>query len=186
MLIYFKELDLEAGYAVLAEDKRNRLVAGKPVSTPSGKSLFEALKGSSLKCWNCEREGNCWIANKGKNDKVSKPTLDLFARGNDGSYTLMTRDHIIPRSRGGNNDVENLRMACSPCNSARGNDMNAEDSAFMESNRHLILPNFVPKESAPTIAVTTASKKAKRKRKKAAAKAKRLPHLTTMLALALA
>ncbi len=30
-------------------------------------------------------------------------------------------DHIIPRSLGGGNTIENLIVACGPCNCARGN-----------------------------------------------------------------
>ena len=29
-------------------------------------------------------------------------------------------DHIVPRSRGGDNGLDNLRAACGPCNSRRG------------------------------------------------------------------
>lgn len=32
-----------------------------------------------------------------------------------------TLDHVIPRSKGGTNALRNLRLACSPCNSERGN-----------------------------------------------------------------
>ncbi|MFJ8152239.1 HNH endonuclease [Streptomyces sp. NPDC094468] len=32
-----------------------------------------------------------------------------------------TADHIVPLSRGGTNDIENLRPACGPCNFSRGN-----------------------------------------------------------------
>lgn len=31
-----------------------------------------------------------------------------------------TRDHLIPRSRGGGNHIGNLVLACSDCNQARG------------------------------------------------------------------
>lgn len=72
-----------------------------------------------------------------QNDIVSKPVLDLFAEAN-GKYVLMTRDHIIPRSLGGINDVKNLRVGCQPCNSARGNSMNEEDLKFMEEHPELI------------------------------------------------
>jgi len=37
-----------------------------------------------------------------------------------------TRDHIIPKSRGGMNLYENVVLSCAPCNSERG-DMPAED-----------------------------------------------------------
>ncbi len=35
----------------------------------------------------------------------------------------LTLDHFKPRSRGGLNTVENLRLACFPCNSQRGNSL---------------------------------------------------------------
>jgi 5-methylcytosine-specific restriction endonuclease McrA len=36
---------------------------------------------------------------------------------------VMTVDHLLPRSRGGDNSLENLIPACRKCNYARGNKM---------------------------------------------------------------
>jgi 5-methylcytosine-specific restriction endonuclease McrA len=36
---------------------------------------------------------------------------------------LMTKDHILPVSRGGSNAVTNLQTMCSTCNAAKGNRM---------------------------------------------------------------
>jgi 5-methylcytosine-specific restriction endonuclease McrA len=38
-----------------------------------------------------------------------------------------TADHIIPRSKGGDDADANLRPACMPCNARRGNDDNPFD-----------------------------------------------------------
>lgn len=35
--------------------------------------------------------------------------------------TTVTIDHVIPRSRGGTNDLGNLVLACWPCNKSKGN-----------------------------------------------------------------
>jgi 5-methylcytosine-specific restriction endonuclease McrA len=35
--------------------------------------------------------------------------------------TVMTIDHILPRSKGGDNSLENLLPACRKCNYSRGN-----------------------------------------------------------------
>lgn len=36
-------------------------------------------------------------------------------------HTLITIDHVIPQSLGGENSFENLVVSCSPCNTAKGN-----------------------------------------------------------------
>ena len=38
-----------------------------------------------------------------------------------GSKSNLTIDHIIPKQKGGQDSWENLIIACSPCNSRKGN-----------------------------------------------------------------
>lgn len=33
----------------------------------------------------------------------------------------LTKDHVFPRSKGGNNDMDNIIMVCKTCNSSKGN-----------------------------------------------------------------
>jgi hypothetical protein len=140
MLIYYTEVSLEQGFEVLTKEKPDRLVRGVHVNPPSGKLLFEHLwdNGHMLRCWECNRLANCWIVEKGKNDRIGSPNLNLYSKGEDGSYMLMTRDHIIPRSYGGVDAVENLRMACSQCNSDRGNEINQLDMEFLRAHPELL------------------------------------------------
>ncbi|WP_445631233.1 HNH endonuclease [Nostoc sp. DSM 114167] len=35
----------------------------------------------------------------------------------------LTFDHLLPKSRGGSNFFENLRLSCFPCNNSRGNSL---------------------------------------------------------------
>ena len=37
-----------------------------------------------------------------------------------GSMAELTTDHLIPRSRGGDDSADNLVLACQPCNTSRG------------------------------------------------------------------
>lgn len=139
--IYYREVTVEEGFRILAEDKENRLVRGKKVSGPRGLQLFqrEYTSGNKLACWCCGIEASCFVASKHKNDIQEKsPVLDLYAYSGT-HLVLMTRDHIIPRSLGGSNDIRNLRIGCVTCNRDRGNTMSRDEQEFMNDNPHLII-----------------------------------------------
>lgn len=42
-------------------------------------------------------------------------------------------DHIVPKSRGGRNEIFNLRAAHKKCNSSRGNVISPDDPHFQEA-----------------------------------------------------
>lgn len=146
-MIFYRELGLEEGFDISKLDKHSRIVAGREVSTASGIRLFESLRGSPIKCWHCGCVADRWISCRGQNDN-SRPTLNLFATFTPRKtrrikhpvprLVMMTRDHIIPKSKGGIDNIANLRPGCETCNVVRGNNMDAADIAFMEANPHLI------------------------------------------------
>lgn len=49
--------------------------------------------------------------------------FNLYAVDNSGREILMTRDHIIPVSKGGENTMWNIQMMCAPCNEAKSDTM---------------------------------------------------------------
>jgi 5-methylcytosine-specific restriction endonuclease McrA len=53
---------------------------------------------------------------KNQNGTINKYHLNLYALDGNGNEVLMTKDHIIPRSKGGSNHHENLQTMCSRCN----------------------------------------------------------------------
>lgn len=53
----------------------------------------------------------------------------------------LTRDHLIPLSRGGSNDWTNVVAACSPCNTRKGNRLPEEIG--MHPMTHPVEPHFV-------------------------------------------
>lgn len=48
----------------------------------------------------------------------------LMVFNNTKSEDYATIDHILPRSQGGSNDLDNLKLAHRKCNLRRGNDAN--------------------------------------------------------------
>jgi hypothetical protein len=140
MNTYFSEHELEEGFEVLGvEAKRERLIRGREISRPSGWALFLSLREQPIRCWACGCGADRWVVSKHRKDQDSKPpVMNLYATAHDGSLVMMTRDHIIPKSLGGVDDVRNLRPACSTCNENRLNDLNDEDLEFARSNPELI------------------------------------------------
>lgn len=140
MFIFYKELTLDEGFDILDQPlSRGRFIDGARISAASGAALFKACKNGymPLQCWECGLKADRWILKHHVNDMQKPPVLELFAH-NGKSLVMMTRDHIIPASFGGVNDVENLRPACSPCNNRRKNIMTDEEQNFMNSNPHLV------------------------------------------------
>jgi len=185
MQFYYFTTTIEEGMALLETPKPERVFKGRTLSNPSGAELFLHLHktGGRLKCWHCGVEASMFIANKGQRDIPAKsPILDLYAVDKVGRPILMTRDHIIPKSYGGSDDVRNLRVGCGPCNHGRGNGIEPEDIAFMRANPDLIMPSrirFTVPEGAETVkkteaakgpAITDAERKAKRRAKDRARK----------------
>ena len=80
-----------------------------------------------------------------------RPTLSRGSRAGTpelserGSTTepreALTRDHLIPLSRGGTNDWTNVVAACSPCNTRKGNRLPEEIG--MHPLTHPVEPHFV-------------------------------------------
>jgi hypothetical protein len=76
----------------------------------------------SLVCYNCGIEGRFFVKEKNENDISFH--LNLYAIDDDGNEILMTKDHVIPKSRGGSNKLKNLKTMCSKCNQEKGDDTN--------------------------------------------------------------
>ena len=76
----------------------------------------------SLVCAECGRIGTVFYLQE--NEK-GRRILNLFSLTD--IEVMMTVDHIIPKSKGGKNDMNNLRTMCFPCNVRRGNKIDLAD-----------------------------------------------------------
>lgn len=52
--------------------------------------------------------------------------FNLYAIDKDGKEVLMTKDHIIPKSKGGQNHISNYQTMCIHCNEKKGNKLETE------------------------------------------------------------
>src|SRR5574338_14696 len=112
------------------------------IETPRGKFLtkvnstrLRTLKQSPV-CVACGKVGVFWmLQSHGPLSKKNafRPHLNLFAVDEKNVLTLMTQDHILPKSRGGTNHKNNLQTMCTHCNNDKG-DIHPDD--YATSYRH--------------------------------------------------
>lgn len=90
---------------------------------------YQTFFTKGCKCVVCGIEGKYFA--KEKFADQSTYHLNLYAVDDNGDEILMTKDHIIPRSKGGIDDISNYQTMCKLCNEAKGN-------KFIENNVVLI------------------------------------------------
>lgn len=73
----------------------------------------------SLACVSCGCVGEIMALERQKNDAIGRAHFNLYAI-RYGFEILMTKDHIIPKSRGGSNRLENFQTMCKYCNEEKG------------------------------------------------------------------
>lgn len=74
-------------------------------------------------CITCGRQGTIFRIAAGKHSKKKDWHLTLWS--NDGIQ--MTKDHIVPKSKGGRDSLNNIQTMCTKCNSKKGNQVSDED-----------------------------------------------------------
>lgn len=97
--------------------KIDRLDIGQGGSVNLNSQRIELFKAKGVVCVTCGVEGTYFSAEK--SIKGNEKTYHLNLYTDDG--ILMTKDHIIPKSKGGKNQLSNYQTMCSPCNRNKGN-----------------------------------------------------------------
>jgi len=88
---------------------------GDQVKIRSDRLLTFHRKG--IKCVKCGIEGKFFA--KERSSKTSYWHMNLYAVNKEGHEVLMTKDHIIPKAKGGASSLYNYQPMCVKCNGAK-------------------------------------------------------------------
>lgn len=80
---------------------------------------YQLFFTKGTKCVCCGIEGKYFAKEKRIKDKSYH--LNLYGIDNSGKEVLITKDHIIPKSKGGKDELENYQTMCIRCNENKGN-----------------------------------------------------------------
>lgn len=71
-------------------------------------------------------------------DGQDKPHFNLYCIEN-GSKILMTKDHIVPKSKGGKNHISNMQTMCCHCNVRKGDKSPEEYRDYLSSKNNKLI-----------------------------------------------
>lgn len=87
---------------------------------------LQCFKRSKI-CVGCGLEGTIMSLDAFKNDSARQGFhFNLYAEF-EGKSRLMTKDHIIPKSKGGPNHMDNFQTMCDQCNGKKGSKLDVEE-----------------------------------------------------------
>ena len=96
-------------------------IAGEKIYALSDRYKTFFVKG--YECVNCGLKGSFFALERNR-DVIHNGTryhLNLYAINEYGEEVLMTKDHILPKSKGGKNHLDNYQTMCINCNNKKGN-----------------------------------------------------------------
>ncbi len=79
---------------------------------------YDVFKKSNV-CCRCGLEGTYLASERHKGDENYH--FNLYGTDSGGDEVLFTKDHIIPKSKGGKNNLKNYQTMCTVCNELKGN-----------------------------------------------------------------
>ena len=77
---------------------------------------YNCFMKSGFDCKSCGKVGSIFAIEKIKSKSFQGYTINLYSE--DGAF--FTKDHIIPKSKGGKDMLDNYQTMCWPCNAKKG------------------------------------------------------------------
>lgn len=123
----------------MGENKQPKEFAGVMVSMDSHR--YRNFVEHGCTCLKCGIVGSIMVLERSSSKKErrtksirnlnGKNHFNLYAVEKNGNKVMMTKDHIVPKSEGGKNHVDNYQVLCTKCNQKKGS-MSNDD--FMNGN----------------------------------------------------
>lgn len=105
----------------IAKGDRHSIIDGVVVRVTGQTLMTFAEKGYT--CCECGLQGAYFALERhpGAKGKSAGWFFNLYAINEEGEEIFMNKDHIIPRSRGGKNSIDNYNPMCVICNGKKSN-----------------------------------------------------------------
>lgn len=83
------------------------------------RTRLEMFSRGQTTCAHCGLKGTMFRIERHANDHVFPACLNLYGHDEQGKMLMLTHDHIVPKTYGGGNKIENAQVLCEKCNSKK-------------------------------------------------------------------
>lgn len=101
--------------------------------------LNDLIERDGNKCLHCKKEATLFAMGK---DVANRWHMDLYREEPEG-LLMFTIDHVFPKSKGGEDKLENFQMLCKVCNEDKGDDLVNEPKPKSKKKRKY-KPKYIP------------------------------------------
>ena len=108
----------------LIQDHSNRIpfeINGEIHHVKMNSQRYHTFKNTGTNCVKCGLKGKFFALEKSPYDKHPYYHFNLYGFDENDNEILFTKDHIIPKSLGGKDHIDNYQTMCSICNGTKGN-----------------------------------------------------------------
>lgn len=118
-LIHIASFEFDDVFPFLSEEpiKKDYVVQGQTYSVKMNSDRYHLFKSNQC-CVSCGIKGIKLMLDINPGD-LSYPHFNMYAEEN-GRLVLMTKDHIVPKSKNGKDELNNYVTMCSTCNNLKG------------------------------------------------------------------
>ncbi|MBC8550165.1 MAG: HNH endonuclease [Candidatus Brocadiales bacterium] len=85
-----------------------------------GSKRYLNFKRNGCVCVECGLEGTYFALEKHKYQRTPKYHFNLYGKDANGNEVMLTKDHIMPRAKGGSDELDNFQPMCAKCNTKKG------------------------------------------------------------------
>ena len=111
-------LDMHAEWEMGAADKKATFCIENLAYEVNRSSQRYGVFSASILCFACGLVGEYFLLQQSPNDSPKKAHFNLYGKLFD-EEILFTKDHIMPKSKGGSDNILNYRTMCLRCNMAK-------------------------------------------------------------------
>ncbi len=105
-----------------------------------GSKRYQNFKAHGNVCIECGLTGSYFYLERHKKQLTGKFHFNMYGLNASGEEVMLTKDHIVPKAKGGSDDIVNFQVMCSPCNSKKGDKWMSSEQLVHQARINMLLP----------------------------------------------